>query len=159
MQICLSFDQQLMEKYDARGSPLFFGIAWEHEGAYYPDKAWMDLGAVIVDWWLSTVIHLWRGSNSDKFQFMDGPYLIEAEYDPRSGMVELKPENLDITWYVPLTKIVEELVSAAEKICRELGRIGIARETQVGLEKFINQLKVELRNGENPILIYNTFVN
>lgn len=52
MRICLKFDEQLLKNYEKRGASLIFGIAWEHEGVYYPSEDWIDFGSTILDFWL-----------------------------------------------------------------------------------------------------------
>jgi hypothetical protein len=141
MQILVSLDEQLLAKYDKRGAPLFFGITWEHEGIYYPERSWMDFGVVILGWWFAATLRLRQGTDEDKFLFMDGPYAIKAKYYRQEDTLELIPEGLDTIWKVPFNELAKELIRTANGVYRELKRFGIGENDQINLNKYIALLR------------------
>jgi hypothetical protein len=144
MQIELSFDEELLAKYKKRGAPPLFGIAWKCEGVFYPSDDWLDFGAVILSWWLVSAHRLLKGKDEDEFVFMDGPYSIKIKYCRQADFVQLNPSGLDMTWEVPFYQLAQELIRAANQVCRELIRTGAGARERTALEKGIADLRVAL---------------
>src|SRR5690242_16664917 len=116
MKIRLKFDEATLLKYEQRGSPLLFGISWEHQGLYYPSEDWLDFGAVILGWWFTATNNLLQGAKEEKFSFMDGPYSIQLTPYSMEKLIILEPQGLTVTWKAPLVEIAEELIHAANEV-------------------------------------------
>ena len=139
MNIKVKIDKYFMAKAKVRQeeSPIVFYMCWEHEGLSYPMDVWSDFGIVILGWWTRVIRELLEGAGTSDFVFMDGPYLIKARYNSETGMVELAPKGLDITWQVLLTDIVKELIDATDTIYRELTKMQIREKDRIRLEKYL----------------------
>lgn len=139
MRIHLGFNEEWLHKYEARNSSPVFFIAWEHEGRYYPDKTWIDLGESILAMWLGNTQRLLNGSVFANFHFMDGPFELKGKYFRESGIVELAPRGDNFIWEIPLTEIVDELILATKTVLQELKRQGI--EEREPLSKSLEMLE------------------
>lgn len=143
MKIVLNFDKSRLLEYHKRGSPVVFGISWEHQGIYYPSSNWIDFGGVILAWWLGVIWQMQKGNHEGTFQFMDGPYSIKAKHYLGEGIVELFPSGVNFIWKVSFNQIMEEVSEAANRVCQELKELGIGAETQNSLEKAILLLEIK----------------
>lgn len=142
MKIHLGFNEEWLYKYEARNSSVVFFIAWEHEGHYYPDKTWIDLGELILAMWIGNTQQLLNGSVFANFHFMDGPFELKAKYSRDNGVVELVPQRDDFVWEIPLVELANELLLAAKIVVQELERVGLKRRDS--LRKSIEMLEEAL---------------
>ena len=155
MRIVLRFDDQMLDSSVKRTSPLIFTISWEHEGTYYPMKNWSDFGVVILDWWIAATIRLLQGSRTEKFEFMDGPYSINAIYHRQSRMVELLPDTSQASWItsskwnVSSNELVEELLRAANTVRTKLMQGEYGEKEQALLETDIVNLRTTWLRGRS----------
>lgn len=78
MKIIIGLDDDLLLRYNRRGSPLYFTIYWQNNLQYYPQKGWMDFGCVIMSWWTRAVERVSKDGAEQIFSFMDGPYELTA---------------------------------------------------------------------------------
>lgn len=140
MQIVLGFDEDLLRRYDGRGASLFFRIALEHGGEYYPAEDWWDFGAVIVDWWMLATVRLLQGAPEGKFTFMDGPYVVDVRRMAASRTFELIPEHRDVRWLVPYAEVGRALIKAAQAIVAECERMGVGERDRASLAKGVEAL-------------------
>jgi antitoxin YobK len=144
MEIKIAFDEERMRRYHDRGSPLFFGIHWTHQGQAYPAEYWLDFGAVILGWWLGAATKLLEGSTEQKFSFMDGPFSLMARREGR--LLRVSGETEPVDWTIPLEDVTAALLRAADEVHRELLRLDMAGEEREGLASGIQQLE-QLRRG------------
>lgn len=154
MNLKMTFDEEMMRRYDSRGSELLFNICWVHEKLAYPSEDWLDFGGVIMGWWLVAAVNLLKGEPTERFVFMDGPYAFDAKWlDINSLTITFC--NSEHHWTVPANQFFQELIQGATIICKEFIRIGTGGETRLSIEKGLDELKhlLEQRNklsmGEN----------
>lgn len=116
-------------------SNISFAIYWEHNNTFYPEKNWVDFGTVITGFWTNTIMELIEQNyKKSVFNFMDGPYRIQAQYDHLLKLVSLHPERTDITWKISIDVIIRELISVIE-------RIGVELEAKNKLNRYKDDLE------------------
>jgi hypothetical protein len=138
-------DTELLQEYERRNSPLFFGISVHQNNNFYPSEDWTDFGAVILNWWIFTLIHLLGRGRCQKFLFMDGPYAIEVRHRRSTKMIELRPQGLDLVWEVPPSELAEAVAHAAETVVQKLAKVGIGKREREGLEQAVGQLREAMK--------------
>lgn len=131
MELVLTFDDSLIARYAARGSPPINGIWWKHGDECYPAGGWIDFGGTIVQWWSVAIQHLCAGASEEQLFFMDGPYVLNVQRHGTS--LTLSAPGLAGTWDVPLHVLLEEVLGAARTICRKFQELGVAMDQQEGL--------------------------
>ena len=141
MQIKLDFDNMLLQEYEARNSPPFFLISFQHIDEFYPSENWTDFGGVILSWWICALVQLLRRGHREQFLFMDGPYEIEVCYRRKTGMMELRPEGLDVVWEVTPIELSDALVCAGETVVQKLIQVGTGVRIRKGLEQGLAELR------------------
>jgi hypothetical protein len=141
MEIQLGFHHDELRQRIQRGAPLVFEIAWEHDGVVYPAPHWTDFGAVIMVWWLRVVVELFEGTDTSEFLFMDGPYALEARYQPATGLVELAPRGRNWVWRIPLSIVARELVRAANTVSEELLSAGVGEADRQSVEYGVTRVR------------------
>jgi hypothetical protein len=149
MDIVVSFEDQSIVSDSRRGAPLVFGIAWEHEGTYYPSRDWQDFGAVIMVWWLAAASRLATEADEEDFLFMDGPYLIKARYDRQRGVVHLSPDGEHVTWRVHVHELAESLIRGTDAICERLAGLQLGEDDRASLNFGAAQLRRALSSSLN----------
>jgi hypothetical protein len=149
MQIIISFDEQLLARWDRRRDLLLFNIAWHFDGQYYPEKHWIDFGLVVIGWWFTVIDRLWQGVQEEEFLFMEGPYLIKAIQHQEEGIVELIPERFEVTWRVPLTELSNELIRVAKEVCQNLAQIEGGDTYRATIEKWITWLETNIQQARS----------
>lgn len=141
MEIKLDFDNELFKKYEARGASPFFGIALQQDDQFYPSEDWKDFGAVILNWWMETMLHLLGSGRCKEFLFMDGPYEVKVRYRRSTQMMELRPQGLNVIWQISPKDLTEAIVNAAEKVMQKLAQMNTGRLEREGLEQSVSQLQ------------------
>jgi hypothetical protein len=154
MEINLDFDDELLKKYEARKASPFFGIALQQDNQFYPSEDWNDFGAVILNWWIGTMLHLLSSGRCKEFLFMDGPYEVKVRYRRSTKMMELRPQGLDVIWQVSPRELTEAIVNAAEKVIQKLAQMNTGKVEREGLERAVSKLR-ELSIQITPV-IYNS---
>ena len=117
-------------------SDIFFAIYWEHDNTFYPEENWSDFGIRLLSFWTSTIKELVEQNHKESvFNFMDGPYRIQAQYDGKTHNVKLFLERDYIIWETRIDIIINELIRAIEKVYIELKQKNKLSEYKDGLKK------------------------
>ena len=139
-------------------SSISFAIYWEHNNTFYPEENWVDFGAELPSFWTNRIVELVEQDHKEaEFDFMDGPYLLKAQYDHQSKLVKLSLERTKarydykskqmkafiersgVVWEVSIDTLIKELILAIKKIYTEL-------EQKNKLNKYKNSLENSLNN-------------
>lgn len=124
MELCVDFDNALIEKYMRRGSNPLFTIYWKQGDASYPEERWLDFGSVIIGWWLVAAKSLLEGATKAELQFMDGPYCIKVHRI--DNIVHFSADKEAWVWRTPIDIFVTELLDVANKVQQKLVDLGIS---------------------------------
>lgn len=117
-------------------SDIFFAIYWEYKGIFYPEENWSDFGIRLLSFWTSTIKDLVEQNRKESvFNFMDGPYRIQAQYDRKTHNVKLFLEREYIIWETKINIIINELIRAIGKVHIELERKNKLSKYKDGLNK------------------------
>ncbi len=144
MKIHLNLDEELLNKRVGQISPLLFGIAWEENGVFYPDKDWIDFGIVLIGWWFRVAFQLSKESPEGLLSFMDGPYSIKITFDKQTKSVAFEPEGLAVVWKASIEEFRKELIRGAEVVHDKLLQMNIDTESQVALRQGCEVLKSKI---------------
>ena len=134
MKIHVNLDEQYLSetKYS-----ICFAIYWEHNGIFYPEENWVDFGMDLSGFWTNTIMELIEQDYKESvFNFMDGPYRIQAQYDHNSKLVKLLPEKDDFVWEANIDTIIQELIWVIEKIYVELEQQNKLSKYKDSLERY-----------------------
>jgi len=94
----------------------------------FPCVAWDDFPVIILSWWTDQILSLIRSGNSDRFNFMDGPYwfVLESATDRTVKIGLYKYSKLSeeclLKMFVDFNVVIGAVLSAAETIidaCRK----------------------------------------
>lgn len=140
MRIFAKLDRNEVEKYVARGSPIFSSIYWEHDGSSYPDSAWSDFSITILGWWIRSCADLLRGSSRETFSFMDGPYSIKACRENNSNTLTLSLEGREERWFVSIDDIRYAIIDVCQSINRDISQMNIDSCYSHEIVKFISMI-------------------
>lgn len=140
MNIITAFEDEFLVSRYRKGAALIFRICWEHEGVFYPERAWDDFGAVILVWWLDATRKLRAGAAGVTYRFMDGPYGIQAHFARETGTVTLQPEDEDYVWTTTIDDLIAALDSAAQTVRDKLVELGIGEQDRLSLEFVLERL-------------------
>ncbi len=138
-------DAELLQEYERRNSPLFFGISLHQNNQFYPSEDWTDFGAVILNWWILALIHLLGRGRCQKFLFMDGPYEVEVRHRRSTKMMELRPQGLSLVWEVPPSELAEAVAHAAGTVVQKLAKVETGKQEREGLEQAISELREAMK--------------
>ena len=123
MKLHVRFDDEIIQRYTARGSNPFFAIYWTHEGVAYPEEQWLDFGSVILSWWLRAARELLAGADEVELDFMDGPYTLTAR--ATGDKLSVAAPELQKAWSASKQELIWELISAAEHIVNKLAELSL----------------------------------
>ncbi len=140
MKLYIDFDDDLMRKYHGRGASPLFAIYWTDGAQAYPEEGWLDFGSVVLSWWLVATQQLLAGTSAVEFMFMDGPF--ELNVLPINNLARVTSIESDISWKMPTTTFVREILQAAERTANKLAELEIPDET--GLAVGISKVKIAL---------------
>lgn len=89
----------------------------EFDGAAFPDESWDDFVVVILGWWCEATKELTSGeANAVQLEFMDGPFHVSMEHDPRDPDFVLVRSNQDsLEARVLMAEVQASLLEAAER--------------------------------------------
>lgn len=94
-----------------------------------------------MGWWATTIVQLLERADEGEFLFMDGPYLVKAKYNRRTGIVELIPKGCDLVWKMLIVELLKQLVQAIDKASGELAIRAIGEKKRAALAKNSASLK------------------
>lgn len=135
MKININFQEQGLVRLDSNCENISFGINWQDQDIYYPDKNWSDLGIAVLSCWIGTIIELIEEKDEGQFPFLDGPYFLIAKYNRRTGMLHLSPKGVNTQSVVKLADFINELIIAINQIKQELTQRNIREKDKKALEK------------------------
>lgn len=140
MRLVLDFDDETLRRYDARGAPLLFYVAVEHDGVYFPDRQWLDFGCVVLGWWTMAILRLLEGSEEEDLCFMDGPYTLRARR--LDAMVTVRSvEGPPFAATTTLPRLRKELASSANAALRHVAALGLRGDDVAALEAGLRKLQ------------------
>ena len=125
-----------MLQYSARNSPVVFTIYWSHDGVSYPDKWWVDFGAVVLSWWIGALKRLLLGSVEERLSFMDGPLALTVRRE--GNTLNVTAPEFSSNWITSISEIVSEITNASTLVCSKLNELGISNDE--GLEQGVHSL-------------------
>ncbi len=155
MRLSLQFDPERMRRYATTGRNLPFGIAWEHEGTWFPDDQWDDFGLVLLDWWCGALLRLVAGARVERLQFMEGPYAVLIAIDQFDEPARLTFEGSAAEWHVPLVEIAAAISAAAATVQQALDSMSLSSFGTDGGESIVSLVRrteeaVRHRSGKPP---------
>lgn len=146
MEIQLSFDDAILQRYYGRGSRVLFELPWHHQGEIYPEKQWLDFGSVVLCWWTNAAGALLTGASPVSFSFMDGPYRLAASLRA-NAKVRVTAEEGTIDWELDLEELCREVLRATRQAAQELHRRGIRGPDVDQLREHANSLAAALERS------------
>ncbi len=140
MVIRLFFPDDLIRSFDHRGMTPPIGIYCEHDGACYPDEAWVDSGTIVLGWWLSAVDRLQSGSPGEELSFMEEPYALQVVREGTLASIALRGSS--IRWTTTPAALVEAVVAASKLVVERLDRLDVAASERAMLRGGIGALSL-----------------
>lgn len=141
MNIHVSFDDELLYRYDQRNSPSYFCIYIEVNERIYPDRSWMDFGAVILGWWQRACVELLEGNKEVAFVFMDGPYRLRLKQQLEEGKLLCLTYGDEVLGDASLAQVANEVVRAGAQVHDHLTMLQIDRINREALSIGIAKLQ------------------
>jgi hypothetical protein len=130
------------------GQPMgkyFFEIFFEYNGEFYPKEHWTDFGCIVLGWWVTTIIKIFRGELDEcNFSFMDGPYSLSVRLDKDAQILFLQPGNTNKIWTVDFIEFVEQLILAVRSIS-DFFESSLEYSDKLILSKYLDIL-IDVRN-------------
>lgn len=138
MELYIHLDEETVQRYSRRGSPILIDIHWTHHGISYPSHEWTDFGLVIIEWWLIAAKGLLAGASKQTFYFMDGPYALIVY--PENNLFVVSLRGISDSWKIEREEFITELIHGANTICMELERLGLDESERKALQGVIDSL-------------------
>jgi hypothetical protein len=153
MKIKVEFDDSQLARYQQGQGQLLFEITMQDGSTEYPMPHWSDFGYVVLGWWRGTILQLLNGEDEGEFDFMDGPYCIQARYERETGKVELIPldefgQEEGIVWTTTMAVLITQLIQALGKACQELEKRQLGKREQSFMKEAILTLESYLPQVE-----------
>jgi hypothetical protein len=142
MVLQLGFDEQLIRRYESRGSDPLIEIHWRESGMDYPSPDWLDFGLVLLDCWFGAADRLLHGASEEDLVFMDGPYALTVRRE--GGLLRVCGRGITERWTVSLAALVAEILRGAETAVAELARLGVAEKQRQSFQRAIPGLEAAL---------------
>ena len=127
MKIIVDMNDELKKHNTSNPELTSMFLYLEHEGVCYPTDDWIDNPAIVLGWWVHSIIDLIRGGVGQGFCFMEGPYLIHSSLEDNNLL--LKTDDNCISWRINVHDFVRELIKAMNQASRyfyEMGFISIS---------------------------------
>ena len=133
MQLYVKFVDEWMLESNQRGTTPLFIIFWKLKNTYYPCKEWIDLGAVILDWWLLALERIKGGSTHEDLVFREGPYRLKLIANHKNNILTVGTKKETNLVEISIDAFINELVKAARTTVKKLEELNIAQSSQKDL--------------------------
>ena len=144
MEIIIDFDDDLLKKYNTSIGPLLFDFCVQNEKLeYYPEKEWLDFGAVILGWWSTEIIDIANGKNKGELLFMDGPYQLTYLVKNDSILIWKGEEVSEDSFFTEISKrdFCKCLITKINEVIRNFRARKISHNDLISMEKTLPLLK------------------
>ncbi len=124
---------------NAELTPMF--LYFEHKGQYYPCHDWIDNPAVVLGWWVKSVMDLLNLGEGQGFRFMEGPYSLSS--DVKKDLLVLSSDDGVVLWEIDLQEFARELLKAMNKASLIFHKMGVL-DVSEGFNREIQDLRNQL---------------
>lgn len=128
-------------------SGVVWGNIWlEIDDLTFPEKAWSDSILGVLRWWFEGLLLPRKSGESVKFPFMDGPYLIELQFEDE-GLLSLRAfedRSNEVTvaeGVMTSADFKAQVIDAAAKIIRECDARGWVNHDTRAIEELLKSAR------------------
>jgi len=132
-------------------------ISFQSGDFFFPEKEWNDFIVVILVWWINSINKLIKqGSGNVDLRFMDGPYLINADFED-TGSVHLKFINdgsngskraIEHELNIDFDRLVKVISTSANTVLRKCHNANISSNDIHELQKSFSNLRSKNKWGQ-----------
>ena len=140
MKVIVEFDDELLRIAARDGRPVSFTVFLEHGNTCYPDRGWVDCGAVIIGWWLVALRNFTRESRPVRLMFMEGPYGLTVDRLENSEEVVVYDADDELRWEMDLRQLVDAITRAADEVLEKFRELNLDERAGQGLAVGVAEL-------------------
>jgi hypothetical protein len=121
---------------------VYVTIAWQHAGDFYPSSSWVDNADVVLGWWLTSLIRLADGSDSETLTFMEGPYALQLERNSeRRSVVMVRSRDGKFSCSVLFRVLGEEVLRASREMLAAVREWTTRPVNEMGFRRIMQTLQ------------------